>query len=170
MNRQHQSDGPKRWAMLLVAIALTASPVAADECDASADDCLRGMHDSIAKRGWLGIEYEEESESGLPEIVKVMEASPAAKGGLRAGDRLLSINGVSYASSRETIYAEVRKALVPGNEIALVVERDGEDVALTVVAGHVPDTIAAQWIGRHLMEFHLGDDVDEHDDESEDES
>ncbi len=170
MNRQHGSIQRLRWVMPLMAITLMSAPVAASECNATADDCLRGMHDSIAKRGWLGIEYEDETESGLPELLNVMEGSPAAEGGLRVGDTLRSINGVSYASPRETIYSEVRKSLVPGNEIQLVVERDGEEVELTVVAGHVPDTIAAQWIGRHLMEFHLGDDADEHETESDDDS
>lgn len=154
-------DSPNRAGTSVVAAAvlcLLASATSAGNRCGDTDECLRTMQQSIAKRGWLGIEYEEEGERGLPEILKVLEDSPAAAGGMQAGDLLLSINRVSYAQPREEVYAEVKRALVPGNELQLVVERDGEEVPLTIVAGQVPDSVAAQWVGRHMLEYHLDDE------------
>lgn len=159
----------------LIAVALVAAAVlapraiAAGERCGDTDQCLRNMRDSIAKRGWLGIEYEEEGERGLPEILAVLDDSPAARGGMQAGDLLLTINGVSYAGPREDVYAEWKEALVPGNELRLVVDRGGEEVPLRITAGHVPDAVAAQWIGRHMLEYHLDDEDDSGYQESESE-
>lgn len=151
--------------MLVAAVgllcALVPATIIGQQRCGDTDACLRQMRDSIAKRGWLGIEYEKEGTQGLPEIIKVVEGSPAAEGGIAAGDLLVSINGVSYASPREKIYAEVKKALVPGNEVELVVERNGKEVPLTVIAGDVPEAVAAQWIGRHMLEYHLDSDSSE---------
>lgn len=150
------------WCRLAAAgaiMAVIAAPGAhaGGKCG-DTDECLHTMRDSIAKRGWLGIEYEDHDGEGLPEIVRVLEDGPAAEGGMRPGDRLVSINGVSYDSPREEIYAEVKKSLRPGNSVRFQVRRGDELVNLTVIAGQVPEHIAAQWIGRHMLEYHVADE------------
>lgn len=150
-----------------LAVLTVPSVYAGNKCG-DTDACLRAMHESIARRGWLGIEYEDHDGEGLPEILQVFEGSPAAKGGMQPGDRLLSINGVSYGSPREEIYAEVKKSLTPGNDVRFEVRRGAEVVELTVTAGQVPDDIAAQWIGRHMVEYHLSDEDGASEKDSED--
>lgn len=160
MTYNRRARGMLAAAVVVSCVLIPTAMIAGQRCG-DTDECLRKMRDSIAKRGWLGIEYEKEGTRGLPEILKVFEGSPAAEGGMKAGDLLVSINGISYASPREEIYAEVKRALVPGNEMELVVERDGEEMPLTIVAGDVPETVAAQWVGRHMLEYHLDEDGSE---------
>lgn len=66
---------------------------------------------------------------GVP-IVKVYEGSPAALGGLKPGDVLITVDG-RWTTSITDVYhaaAEVK----PGREVAVVIHRDGKDVALAV--------------------------------------
>ena len=148
-----------RLAAVLVGLAVLTAPSAwAGKKCGDTDECLRAMRDAIAKRGWLGIEYEDHDGKRNPEILMVVPESPAEKGGMRAGDELLSINGVGYDQPREKIYAEVKSALTPGTEVNFKVRRGDETVDLKVVAGEVPEHIAAQWVGRHMLEYHLADE------------
>ena len=139
---------------LALILGLVGPPAHAGGKCGDADECLQAMRDSIAKRGWLGIEYDTDEEKGLPEILKVLTNSPAEQGGLKRGDFLVSLNGVAYGGARKEIYAEVKKALIPGNEIVFQVERAEEVLEVKVTAGKVPDSVAAQWVGRHMIEYH----------------
>ncbi len=150
-------------AITLLAVGLLSSSVFAEGKCGDADECLQAIRESIAKRGWLGIEYDTNEENGLPEIHRVLAESPAEKGGLQTGDFLLTINGASYQKGREEVYAEVKKSLVPGNEISFEVRRDDELVEVTVVAGEMPPAMAAQLVGRHMMEYHKNDAESESD-------
>ncbi len=161
----------KRLLMLLCALMLMVSaPSVAGpkECKGSADDCLTAMKESIAKRGWLGIEYEVDEESGYPLIFRVVPGSPAESGGLQPGDYLTAIEGTSYKTSRDELWPIIKEVLVPGNEIAFTVKRDDAEVEVSVTAGRVPDEVAALWVGRHLVGYHHIDDKE--DAEGEDDS
>jgi RIP metalloprotease RseP len=62
------------------------------------------------------------------------EGSPAAAAGLVAGDRIVRLQGVSDPTSEqltEIVTSQVEDA--PGEPLAVVVDRDGERVALSVV-------------------------------------
>lgn len=63
-------------------------------------------------------------------VEEVVEDSPAARAGMQAGDRVVSADGVAISSWNQWVdYVSQR----PGEQIAMVVERDGERVPLTVV-------------------------------------
>ena len=87
-------------------------------------------------RGILGISYRSRDEiNGDPVLASVRHGSPAARAGLRAGDRIVEIDGRPVAR-----IADVRQWLVPrhsGDEVELVIERQaaaGESARLTVKA------------------------------------
>ena len=66
---------------------------------------------------------------GVP-IVKIYEGSPAAHGGLKPGDVLITIDG-RWTTSIADVYhaaAEVK----PGREVPVMIHRDGKDVALLI--------------------------------------
>lgn len=63
------------------------------------------------------------------EVADVVEGSPAAAAGLQAGDRVLAVDG-AQVSSFDEVRATVRD--MPGEQIELVVARDGDTRAVTV--------------------------------------
>ncbi len=67
-----------------------------------------------------------------PAIGEVVKDSPAEKAGIKAGDILLSLNGVSLYSSKQT--TEIISAN-PEKEMQLVVQRDKKEVSLSVTPG-----------------------------------
>ena len=66
-------------------------------------------------------------------LTGVREGSPAALGGLRPGDVVVEFDGNDIADIYAYTYALQAKS--PGDEVVIVVERDGERVSLTVVLG-----------------------------------
>jgi regulator of sigma E protease len=77
---------------------------------------------------------------------------PAAQAGLRAGDRIVRADGAAIRDWRELVAAIQGRA---GEEVSLVVQREGREVALTVVpvaeqvevAGREPETVGRIGIG-----------------------
>ena len=71
-------------------------------------------------------------EGVKPAIGEVVKDSPAEKAGIKAGDILLSLNGVSLYSAKQT--TEIISAN-PEKEMQLVVQRDKKEVNLSVTPG-----------------------------------
>ena len=63
-------------------------------------------------------------------VKDVVAESPAAAGGLKAGDRLLTLDGRWTDSVADTFSAA--NFVKPGQPTALVVKRDGKEVKLLV--------------------------------------
>ena len=66
-------------------------------------------------------------------LTGVREGSPADQGGLQAGDVVVEFGGVEITDIYAYTYALQDKK--PGDEVLIVVERDGERVELNVVLG-----------------------------------
>jgi serine protease Do len=79
--------------------------------------------EEIVPRGFLGLEWSEQVESGRKqvEVRGVLKGSPAAHGGLEAGDRILQINhqAITDLKSARAALAEIR----PGDTVPLNVRR-----------------------------------------------
>lgn len=82
-------------------------------------------------REYAGVGIELGAEGGRPVVVRVIPGSPAAAGGLRPGDRVVAVDGLSTTGWR---LAEVVAALrgEAGSHVFVTVRRDGssEIVAL----------------------------------------
>lgn len=65
---------------------------------------------------------------GCPVFGEVEEDSPAAKAGLRAGDRLFEIDGTEIESRRDVL--RILREFRAGDKVSIVVERDGKGVEL----------------------------------------
>ena len=63
-------------------------------------------------------------------IDDVVEGSPAARSGLRTGDRLLAIDDELVTDLRG--YALLLRQLEPGAEVVVKIERDGETLSIRV--------------------------------------
>lgn len=130
-----------------------AAPMAAEEqkCDSDAIACLKYMVDNLEGKGWLGVELSGDESL---EVLNVVENSPAETAGIRVGDLFVALNSVRYASATDDARAEAKRALVPGNRVTVTLSRDGGEIDVEVVAGKVPDSVLAQWIGNHMLHQH----------------
>ncbi|MBE7069217.1 MAG: trypsin-like serine protease [Ruminococcaceae bacterium] len=98
----------------------------------------------VTNRPFLGIsvrkydegEYAEGAEAGVY-CVEVTPGGPADKAGIKAGDRLVSIDGVEIKSSNDII--GVRDSHKVGDSVEVVVDRNGSNRTLTLVIGDSGD-------------------------------
>jgi hypothetical protein len=84
--------------------------------------------DKHIPRGRLGVTLDDGAK-----VAGVLEGSPAAQAGLKAGDVLVKVNSKAVDSTKAALAAaaEIR----PGAKIPLTVRRDGGTLELTAIAG-----------------------------------
>jgi putative serine protease PepD len=88
---------------------------------------------------FLGITTSDtEDGSRGAQVVEITAGGPAASAGMRAGDRIVEINGVPVVGSSELV-GILRQQLAPGQQVPVKVVRDGSEVTLTVTLGERPD-------------------------------
>lgn len=122
-------------ATALAAAALTPLALGAQEPPVAS----RVVVSAPQAPGWLGISltvytHSQESEDRVM-ITDVWDGSPAQEAGLQVGDRIRRVNGVSVSAKQ---FRSMTQRLEPGDPMALQVERNGELIDLTVVAGTRP--------------------------------
>ncbi|MEM1173221.1 MAG: trypsin-like peptidase domain-containing protein [Pseudomonadota bacterium] len=117
-------------------------------------DLVRGVVDEIRRngrvvRGWMGLEPSNltraerdllglESNRGIM-LVEVYEGGPADRANLRPGDVILSINNRPIQSRRQAQL--IVGGTQPGDEVDLVVWRDGREYQTRVTAGDRPEEV-----------------------------
>ena len=85
------------------------------------------------RRGWLGVNLAEESNR----VTSVIEASPAQRAGLAAGDELLEIDGKKVPNAAEII--AVVQASQPGQKVQLKIRRKDQTRQIYVQIGEWRD-------------------------------
>ena len=103
--------------------------------------------DGKVSRGWLGVVIQEVNKDlaesfGLERpagalVAQVMDGGPAAKGGLRVGDVILSLNDESIVMSADLPH--LVGAIKPGSKVRLGIVRGGERETLNIVIGALPE-------------------------------
>lgn len=78
------------------------------------------------------------------EIGAIVENNPAAQAGMLAGDKIIEIDQESVSSWTEVV--SMIQAL-PGQTVPIVVDRDGEEITLTIAVSGEPDGEAVGQIG-----------------------
>jgi len=115
-------------------------------------DLVRGVVSQIREhgrviRGWIGFEADDltasekvafglEANTGII-LVEVFPESPAANTGLEPGDIILSINGERISSWRQARLLVAGTA--PGDQLDVLLVRDGVRLEVVVEAGERPD-------------------------------
>lgn len=114
---------------------------------------------STAKpRGVLGFYLFDGDDSGPGALVpKVRPDSPAAKAGLRPGDRITTVNGEAVASAK-ALGATLRKVKA-GEVLKLTADRDGWQRAFSLTAVPAPGSVRP-YLGLRLSETETGLKVD----------
>jgi S1-C subfamily serine protease len=88
------------------------------------------------ERAFLGVSSGQAAEGGAA-VGDVIEDGPAARAGLREGDRIVEIEGQPVRDPDDV--SALVNARRPGDELQVVVERDGERRTLTVTLGEQPE-------------------------------
>jgi serine protease Do len=103
----------------------------------------RGVVTALAQhghldRGWLGVAVSDDDARSGVRVTAVEPDSPAARAGLRSGDRILAVDGETVSSALGLIRAVAE--IHPGRSARLTVARRGRDLSEAVVVGLRPST------------------------------
>ena len=109
---------------------------------AGSQDARRGRDG--APRQELGIQFDPQVQDGLA-ISNVQQSSLAADAGLKAGDRIVSVDGRQIAQPRQF---QAYLSGQYGREIPVVVSRDGQQQTIYLSAGSQSENAA--WLGVFL--------------------
>jgi C-terminal processing protease CtpA/Prc len=91
---------------------------------------------NFGDRAVIGVVLGPETAKGV-KLVAVSPDGPAEKAGLQTGDVLVSLGGAKLADAEEAAKSrvyQIMESAKAGDEIPVVVERDGEELEFTVVA------------------------------------
>jgi carboxyl-terminal processing protease len=105
----------------------------------------RARSSSALSGSFVGIGIEVDQKDGLATIVRVMPDSPAEAAGLRAGDRIVDVDGTSVTSADlDQVVALVRGE--EGTSVTLTLERDGtaEPIVAKMIRSSI-DLPAVSW-------------------------
>jgi serine protease Do len=89
-------------------------------------------------RGWLGVGVSADDAHPGVEVTAVEPRGPAAHAGLRAGDRILTVDGAPVTSALGLIRAIAE--IHPGRSARLTMARHGRSIAAVVLVGLRPST------------------------------
>jgi len=138
--------------VMMMAMAAPARAGDASKCSASTQDCLNHMAKNLKNRGWVGIEMDDKSGTGMMIVTKVIDGSPAQNAGFEIGDALVAVNGVAFSDENEKHLKDIQYSTITGADFTYTVSRKGSKVDLDVELGELPDNVKAQWIGNHMMD------------------
>lgn len=128
--------------LVLAATAFAGGANCAHDAKAQAHNAKKA---ELAAKGWLGFKTEKDA-SGAWRIASVAPGSPAEQAGFRAGDVLVSLNGIALTEANMPAVKKAKSGLGVGKQVTYTVRRDGAESALTATLAPVPDEVLAEWM------------------------
>src|SRR5438876_9926864 len=108
---------------LLVAATAHADETPTRKCNAPAAECERAIRSLASGRRYLGA-LVQEINAGL-RVTTIVAESPAQRGGLGEGDRIMSINGHSLLRADIKDVKRVVSEARESGRLSIIVERGG---------------------------------------------
>ena len=141
-------------AALAVAIAVPAlSGSGAGKCTMDTQACLNSFS-KYASKGWMGLEYDKTADEKGHVVKSAVAGSPAQAAGFKAGDVLVSLNGVAMNSDKETL-KKAKGEWSVGQSVTYVVKRGNKDVTLSAKLAKMPEDVFARMVGEHMVSNHM---------------
>lgn len=137
-----------RWLPFLALIVAVPAFAVEPKCPLDLTTCLN-QYQRMKERPWLGVGVERDS-LGHVMIMKVEPNSPSYRAGIRAGDRLESLEG-----KPPTEWFAGKAGWVNGDTGDIAVIRDGKQKVLKMKFDAIPEDVFARVIGVHMIEGHL---------------
>jgi C-terminal processing protease CtpA/Prc len=136
-------------SLLALALALVLSSTAFAGGENCAHEAKAKAHAAkkaeLAAKGWLGFKTEKDA-SGAYRVTSVAPGSPAAEAGFRAGDVLVTLNGIALTEANMPAVKKAKSGLGVGKQITYTIRRDGAESTLTATLAPVPDEVLAEWV------------------------
>lgn len=135
-------------ALLVSAVAFAEQ----QKCNFSARECEQQIRQMLTGRRFLGV-FIEEKNPGLV-IKDVAPDSPAARAGLRAGDRLIAVNGKSLTQATSLEFKKILGSSRETGRLWMIIWRRG---AYTKIEARLEPYTKEQIdkiINTHLAESH----------------
>ena len=99
--------------------------------------------EKLSKRGFLGVDVDDEENSSGVQVSGVTPGGPAEKAGLREGDVITSINGTSLKPSGDDSagdkLVEFMRSTKPGDSLKIAYTRDGKAATATATTSSIHD-------------------------------
>jgi len=146
---------PTRTLLLGIFLLLEIAPVAsaAGRCTGTASVCEQNIRAMMLGRKYLGVRFGD-TRWGLT-VKSIIEDSPAAKAGLRIGDRILTVNGIdcSKADMRrfKTVLGGVKAA-----RVTIAVLRLGSVSWVTIELRPMSKEQIDRAVASHMRDAHAG--------------
>lgn len=135
-------------AFFALPVASTAYAGEGHSCEQPVQECLNSMVSKMKGTGFIGVELDEQKAKHQLIVTKVVEGSPAEQSGLRIGDELYALNGITYNKENHAAIAEFKK---PGNEVTCTIIRNGAKKKIKMTLVPMPADLMAKYIGDHMM-------------------
>jgi predicted metalloprotease with PDZ domain len=147
-----------RYTLVALTTVLIAAGLQADEskkCAASARECEQAIRQMLSGRRYLGAQLQNLIPAGLA-VKSIVEDGPADRADLRAGDRLMAVNG---KQTRDATIKDFKQILGDAKETGrlwIIVQRHGIlkkiEVRMEPYTKGQIDKIVAQHLGEsHTM-------------------
>ena len=104
------------------------------------------LRDHYNQKGYLGTRVKNlgvQDVKGV-EVIEVTENSPAGKGGLQVGDRIVQMNGIAPTSTSD--FVKRVAALKPGSSVNFKVMRAEEERDIAVILGSATQLMNTAWM------------------------
>ena len=133
---------------LILAVAVMAPAFAGDgECGHETQMCLDYLA-GMGSQGYAGIEMG--SDDSKLTITEVVDGAPADKAGLKVGDVVLTINGIS--TTEEGAMQKIHAQMKPGNTVSFTFSRNGKEKIGKLTLIDMPAEVHARLVGAHMLQ------------------
>ena len=144
----------QRMILLLALPALLSGALAAAEsCNVTTQKCLNSMAARLKNTGSIGIVGVWNSQAKGFRVTSFDDVTNAKEAGIRKGDILIAINGFPF--SNRSSYEALLKTRKAGQQIVLMVTREGKKKSLPVILVAPSNDQIAGELGRHMLEHHV---------------
>lgn len=137
-------------AALFVSAVAFAGPE--KQCNVSARECEQQIRQMLTGRRFLGV-FIEEKNPGLV-IKDVAPDSPAARAGLRAGDRLIAVNGKSLTQATSLEFKQILGSSRETGRLWMIIWRRGAYAKIEARLEPYTKEQIDKIINTHLAESH----------------